>query len=412
MISKFTRKDFLEALFGDYYKEHRGFILVKSFKRGDPKMSTRYFPNIEILAKEYYGDERDVYFGITPRERMKAEKEHVHHMVALWANLDIGREGHEHREHVFDSPQHAAKAIRVFPKTPSIIVESGRGAHLYWLLRETDKVEDAEKVEGVLKNICNFLNCDTEAEIDTTLRLPETVNTKVPSQLLNCDVKFINTSFRYTMEDFENLGERIETVTTGVSPAGRPAGQTPGSPSMPPHTVDGGAEVPGMMEGSTVESLVLDETIIDELIDDISMTGTAVVEEPASRRPPVTTGAVNEGGELISDDDYEVTPLTEVVRPEPIRRQPPAPPPVITPIDEEPFVTGGAVSPARQVPQSSGFLQKLVSSKAVVEVSLLGSDTLVSGTLLWNEGGFLGIKSGDSHYTIPISSVSFVKSKA
>ncbi len=75
MIAKFTRKDFLEAIFSPYYKEHRGFILVKSVKRGDPKMSTRYFPNIEILAKEHYGEERDVYFGICPRERMKAEKE-------------------------------------------------------------------------------------------------------------------------------------------------------------------------------------------------------------------------------------------------------------------------------------------------------------------------------------------------
>ena len=94
MAPKFTRKDFLEALFGYYYKEHRGFILVKSFRRGDSKMSTRYFPNIEILAKEQYGEDRDVYFGICPRERMKPEKEHILHITALWADMDIGAEGH------------------------------------------------------------------------------------------------------------------------------------------------------------------------------------------------------------------------------------------------------------------------------------------------------------------------------
>jgi hypothetical protein len=60
---------------------------------------------------------------------------------------------------------------------------------------------------------------------------------------------------------------------------------------------------------------------------------------------------------------------------------------------------------------SSAFLQKLVSSKAKVEVSLLGSDTVIDGTLMWNEGGLIGIKSGNSHYTIPISSVAFVKSE-
>ena len=111
MIAKFTRKDFLEALFSDYYREHRGFIMVRSVRRGDPKMSTRYFPNIEILAKEHYGEERDVYFGICPRERMKAEKEHIHYLVSLWADLDIGADGHEGKKVYFEGPQQAARAI-------------------------------------------------------------------------------------------------------------------------------------------------------------------------------------------------------------------------------------------------------------------------------------------------------------
>jgi hypothetical protein len=176
MIAKFTRKDFLEALFGQYYKEHRGFILVKSVKRGDPKMSTRYFPNIEILAKEHYGEERDVYFGICPRERMKAEKEHIHYLVALWADLDIGPEGHEDKQVYFEGPQQAAKAIRSFPRAPSIIVESGRGAHLYWLLKDVNEATDNEKLERILKSVSDHLQCDTDPNLDTVLRLPETVN--------------------------------------------------------------------------------------------------------------------------------------------------------------------------------------------------------------------------------------------
>ena len=153
MIAKFTRKDFLEAIFSPYYKEHRGFILVKSVKRGDPKMSTRYFPNIEILAKEHYGEERDVYFGICPRERMKAEKEHIHYLVALWADLDIGSEGHEDKRVFYEGPQQAAKEIRSFPRGPSIIVESGRGAHLCWLLTQVTEATDVEKIEKVIRNL-------------------------------------------------------------------------------------------------------------------------------------------------------------------------------------------------------------------------------------------------------------------
>jgi len=197
MVAKFTRKDFLEALFSDYYKEHRGFILVKSLRRGDPKMSTRYFPNIEILSKEHYGDERDVYFGIAPRERMKAEKEHIHYVVALWADLDIGKEGHEDKDLFFEGPQQAARAIRSFPRAPSLIVESGRGAHLYWLLKNVTQVEDADFVESLLKGISDHLRCETDVSLDCVFRLPETVNTKVPGKPVACDVKFINTNFRY-----------------------------------------------------------------------------------------------------------------------------------------------------------------------------------------------------------------------
>jgi len=290
MIAKFTRKDFLEAIFGQYYKEHRGFILVKSFKRGDPKMSTRYFPNIEILAKEHYGEERDVYFGICPRERMKAEKEHIHYVVALWADLDIGREGHEDKHVFFEGPQQAAKAIRGFPRAPSIIVESGRGAHLYWLLNQVSEVTDLERVERVLKNINDHLQCDTDLNLDSVLRLPETVNTKVSGKPVNCEVKFINPNFRYSLQDFENLGQRINVAAL------KPAGPAPPPPkpvaAVAPMAASFaeeseeepmpiGAVAPG---GAQVDdSLVLDETIIDELIDDISMAASVVADLPSAR---------------------------------------------------------------------------------------------------------------------------------
>jgi hypothetical protein len=375
MIAKFTRKDFLEALFSQYYKEHRGFILVKSVKRGDPKMSTRYFPNIDILAKEHYGEERDVYFGVCPRERMKAEKEHIHYLVALWADLDIGSEGHEDKNVFFEGPQQAAKAIRSFPRAPSIIVESGRGAHLYWLLKQVNEVTDPERVEKVLKNISDHLQCDTDVNIDTALRLPETVNTKVVGKPVNCDVKFINSNFRYTLQDFENLGQRIVVPTP--APAAKPqptakaqaayAGE-PQEPRFEPTATSG---------QSLDDSLVLDETIIDELIDDISMTASVVTEMPV---PP--EGPVYDSGHVTT---IEAEPTTSRVTSAPTRR-----PSGIT----------------------SSVLERLSSSRTEVEILLLGSDTTINGVLIWNEDGLIGVESGDDLYTIPLSSVSFIRSRA
>jgi len=385
MIAKFTRKDFLEAIFAQYYKEHRGFILVKSVKRGDPKMSTRYFPNIEILAKEHYGEERDVYFGICPRERMKAEKEHIHYIVALWADLDIGQEGHEDKKIYFEGPQQAAKAIRSFPRAPSIIVESGRGAHLYWLLNQVTEVTDSEKVEKVLKNISDHLQCDSDTSLDAGLRLPETVNTKVPGKPVNCEVKFINPNFRYSLQDFENLGQRIPVAPSKpVAAAPPPLKQVA---PIPPSFTDEPAEIsPRSMMASggqaVDDSLVLDETIIDELIDDISMTASVVADAPTSGVEPTP---------------FAPRPPSEV--PSHIRGPEPLPPVRATPAGP-------------MIATTTSVLEKLSASRAMIEVTLLGSASTITGILTWSENGLIGVESGGSLYTIPLSSVSFIKSEA
>ncbi len=381
MIAKFTRKDFLDAIFAQYYKEHRGFILVKSFKRGDPKMSTRYFPNIEILAKEHYGEERDVYFGICPRERMKAEKEHVHYILALWADLDIGPEGHDDKKVFFEGPQQAAKAIRSFPRAPSIIVESGRGAHLYWLLKEVTEITDPERIEKLLGNISDHLQCDTDPSLDTVLRLPETVNTKIPGKPVNCDVKFINPNFRYSLQDFENLGQRV-VAPQPRSAAGQPSPR-PVTHEIPTFT-DDAEEVPisGAVSSQTVDdSLVLDETIIDELIDDISMAGSVVADIP-------TTGG---DAPIVSQVPSEDTPMVE-------------------PSYHAKGSSGAGQRRVAPVAATSSVLEQLSSSRTEVEISLLGSGATINGILIWNENGLIGVESGEDLYTIPLTSVSFIKS--
>jgi hypothetical protein len=387
MISKFTRKDFLDALFSEYYKDHRGFILVKSFKRGDPKQSTRYFPNIEILAKEHYGEERDVYFGISPRERMKAEKEHIHYIVALWADLDIGQEGHEEKQRFFEGPQEAAKAIRSFPRAPSIIVESGRGAHLYWLLKQVTEVSDPERIENVLRNINQYLNCDSDVSLETVLRLPETVNTKIPGKPVNCEVKFINTNFRYAIQDFENLEPRAVPSPPPPSKVAPPSRPQPMRQDAPAFAANGASSppAPSFAEAappSLDDSLVLDETIIDELIDDISMAATVVGEIP-------TSGAESPAYGVDATEEYEAVEATPVSS-------------VVTPMRGRPSV----------VPSTSSVLERLSASRTEVEISLVGSSTVINGILITGENGLIEVEVGSYRYAIPLSSISFIKSKA
>lgn len=204
-MNKFTRKDFLESLFDDYFRKREGFILVKTFRNNDKKISTRYFPNVEILAKEQYAPDQNVLFAVCPHENMKPEKANIRCLVALWAGLDLSPEGYSGKQVYFFGQAQGAKAVRSFPIPPSIIVESGRGLHLYWLLKQVTQIKDPTQVENVLKAINSYFKCTSPLGIDSIMRLPGTTNCKLPAQEVECRIKYINSDFRYDLEEFENL---------------------------------------------------------------------------------------------------------------------------------------------------------------------------------------------------------------
>ncbi|MCU0372851.1 MAG: hypothetical protein MUE56_06365, partial [Ignavibacteria bacterium] len=262
------------------------------------------------------------------------------------------------------------------PRAPSIIVESGRGAHLYWLLKQVNEVNDPERVEKVLKNISQHIGCDTDINLDTVLRLPETVNTKITGKPVNCDVKFINPNFRYTIQDFENLGQRIvppapTRVTAPVSaPAAQPTSSFTDDPTENRYPAHGTSQ-------TLDDSLVLDETIIDELIDDISMAGSVVADATAPTELPYG----------LEDADSIVTNLG-------------------------PSSTLHVPTSSVAVGTTSSVLQRMSTARAEVQIRLVGSDTKIDGILIWNENGLVGVEAGDEVYTIPLSSISFIKSKS
>jgi hypothetical protein len=226
-MARFTRKDFLDALFQDYFREREGFIMVKSSRPLDLKTSVRYFPNVEILAKEPYQRDQHVFFGVCPREKMRAEKDYVHYLVALWAGLDLDPEGFCGRHTHFFGQAQAAKAVRSFPLPPSIVVESGRGVHLYWLLKDVTPVADVGAVELILARINGYFQCKTEIGIDSVLRLPDSFNPKVPAAPSECRVKYLNTDFRYDLAELEQLelGPAVSPTKSAAAP--RPAEPMP-----------------------------------------------------------------------------------------------------------------------------------------------------------------------------------------
>ncbi len=353
MVSKFTRKDFLEALFSSYYAAHKGFILVQSSRNGVDRKSTRYFPTVDALAGLNYGDDQDVVMGVYPRERMKADREHIRYVTCLWAHLDIGQEDHQHKAICFESAQQAAKAIRNFPRAPSIIVESGHGAHLYWLLKEPAEVTDPENVEELLRKISRRMGSDSDVGLDATLRLPGTVNTRVPGRVAACNVKFINNGFRYRLEDFDNVTAPPKEVRAKKEPELPQVPEPPAAPAEPPslpprprevHEPPSAPERTSSRDVLDIEEELVDPTIVDDLIDELS-------------NP--------EASDIVLPPEDPVT-LTPPIVPAPDSNQ--------------------------------------------VEIQILGMNMTISGEMEKQEDGLVHVKSNGNLYRIPLTSIAFIKS--
>ncbi len=243
MTTRYNRKDFLDALFFNYCRDQSGFILVKIGDRYMVKTSTRYFPNPDTLAREQYADDQNVLFGICPREKMKPGKEFVRYLTAVWAGLDIGPDGYSGKEKHFVSDKQAVIAIRSFPLEPSIVVQSGRGLHLYWLLKEIKEVSDPQGVEAVLRRVSDFFQCPSEVSLEATLRLPETWNPKHPSLPIECRVHHLDSSVRYDFSEFENLDLRV-IIPSRKTPRLAPRSASP-SDSQPRHGDSGPRGIAG-----------------------------------------------------------------------------------------------------------------------------------------------------------------------
>lgn len=281
MVIGFTRKDFLEALFGDYFQTRDGFIMVKCLRNLDRNSSFRYFPNVEVLARQQYRESENVFFGVCPREAMKPEARHVRYASAIWAGLDLSSDGYSGRALYFNNQSHAAKAVRSFPLPPSIIVESGWGMHLYWLFKEVVEITDGEQFERQLAKVNSYFQCTSDVKIDSLLRLPGTLNSKRPSRAVNCNVKFINTDFRYDIADFEKL-------TLGED--GFAAAANPTTPS------EKGAD-----EAAEIDAKEIEEFLSRESEQDLRAKSVAEKSEPR----PLTSPLVAKSGKSSAGRAFE-----------------------------------------------------------------------------------------------------------
>jgi hypothetical protein len=234
-------KDFLNLLFGEHLQKSKDVIEIRGITP-ERQLKCRVFSrDIEDIIKHLNewnntDPKAHIYFGVAPRNNNKqGKKENIDFITSLWVDIDIGETGHK-KVSSFNSKQEAEQFISKMTPEPSIIVFSGYGFHLYWLLKEPVKVEKVNDIENILNGLIERTQGDSgTGDITRILRVPGTLNYKIPENLIPCKVVRMNPDLKYTLADFQDVakeGEEIVTESPGLIDETAGAGGEPLKPLL------------------------------------------------------------------------------------------------------------------------------------------------------------------------------------
>ena len=169
--------------------------------RALPSRRREFVPVDSLLGiKEFCKPENDnYYFGVALRLDTGGTKKDITQIPALHVDCDFK-----------DTPRDILfEKIKQFPFKPSIIVKSGGGAHLYFVLNEPLEQSDIERVEDANRRIAVALGGDLNAcDASRILRIPGTANIKYDPRR-PCEVT-VDDSYTYSIESFFEILPEVE----------------------------------------------------------------------------------------------------------------------------------------------------------------------------------------------------------
>ena len=199
-------RQFLEALYSRYFREHDGYIEIRVIGK-ENGIAGSIFLRPWDLSDELLTDIHDlnqnchIYFGVNPRPLTQGIKEaDITDVVCLWADID-GKD--------FDNgKEEAHRRVEEFPLAPNIVVDSGHGFHCYWILEEPIigiGQEERLVIKQTLSGIVNKLEADKHPRfLGALLRLPGTINIKEEGGI-ECKVVRLETEKKYRLDDFNEF---------------------------------------------------------------------------------------------------------------------------------------------------------------------------------------------------------------
>jgi uncharacterized protein (DUF927 family) len=143
------------------------------------------------VAQAYMDASRNVFFGVAKFKTEEGRgKDNVGKLQAFWLDIDCGPTKAVVNEKTgrpggYATQEEALAALRSFCKTVGlpkpIIVNSGRGLHVYWPLTDALSREQWEPIAARLREVCTTQNLYVDPavfEVSRVLRVPGTLNFK------------------------------------------------------------------------------------------------------------------------------------------------------------------------------------------------------------------------------------------
>jgi hypothetical protein len=226
---------FLSALFHEKPETHH--ILIWQLNKSDGKEKKRqdFFTKIEDAAVFATGAKpigTNVYFGVgtltekPPRGRGKLDL--IGGIGAVHLDVDVQATGAHKKQNLPPTIDAAIEFVNAVGLSPSIVVNSGYGLHVYWLLqnfwlfdnpqKRTDAGKLIETWQRMFKWRAGHHGWDVDATQDLTrvLRVPGTLNQKPDTDTRTAKLIKFDPSTRYTASDFENVLEGMRGAATST----------------------------------------------------------------------------------------------------------------------------------------------------------------------------------------------------
>jgi len=202
------REDFLAALYGQadpaLWLELRCIHPETEASRvlwspvGDQSRRAAVLRQADAMNKAGFG----VYFAPCLRREKKGDAQAVASAPALWVDIDCD-----------DDPDQRAAALEklhIFDQKPSILLDSGGGWHVYWLLDSSytlENDEDRQHIAHILHGLSAALGGDTDyvKSVASLMRLPESANTKPERGGVVAAIAEFHPERRYPLAAFEWL---------------------------------------------------------------------------------------------------------------------------------------------------------------------------------------------------------------